>query len=136
MIVKMDSDGCERRVKNAVTNIKGYIVMLALCVYVFVCVCFLYQLKFCFVPCIAILWHIYHASNRESKVYSSIIRKNIQQIAFKFCDNKDERNMIICDMQKKKMKAENNTPIMDLTYYLHKQHIKFLSHAKSNYLSF
>ena len=43
--------------------------------------------------------------------------------------------MIICDMQRK-TKAENNTPIMGLTYYLHKQHIKFLSDAKSNYLSF
>ena len=32
--VKMDNDGCERRVKNIVTNMKGYIVMLALCVYV------------------------------------------------------------------------------------------------------
>jgi hypothetical protein len=36
--VKMDSDGCERRVKNVVTNMKGYIVMLVLCV----CMCFLY----------------------------------------------------------------------------------------------
>ena len=34
--------------------------------------------------------------------------------------------MIICDMQRK-IEAENNTPIMGLTYYLHKQHIKFLS---------
>lgn len=28
----MDCDGCERRVKNAVTNMKGYIVKLAACV--------------------------------------------------------------------------------------------------------
>ena len=37
----MDSDGCKRKVKNAVTNInmKGYIVMLALSVYV--CVSFI-----------------------------------------------------------------------------------------------
>jgi copper chaperone CopZ len=33
--VKMDCDGCERRVKNAVTTMKGYIVKLALCVCVF-----------------------------------------------------------------------------------------------------
>ena len=31
----------ERRVKNIVTNMKGYIVMLALCVYVCVCVSFI-----------------------------------------------------------------------------------------------
>ncbi len=35
----MDNDGCKRKVKNAVINMKGYIVMLALSVYV--CVSFI-----------------------------------------------------------------------------------------------
>ena len=103
----MDIDGCERRVKNAITNMKGYIVMLALCVYV--CVFpLLIEALFCPLDC-------------NSMKY--------------ICDNRDERNMIICDMQRK-TEAKDNTPIMGLTYYLHKQHIKFLSDAKSNYLSF
>jgi hypothetical protein len=109
---------------------KDYIVILALCVYV--CVFpLLIEVLFCPLDCNFVT---YISCN------SSIIRKNIQQIAFKFCDNRDEKNMIICDMQIKKNKTttevENNTPIMGLTYYLHKQHIKFLSDAKSNYLSF
>ena len=48
--MKMDCDGCERRVKNAVTTMKGYIVKLALCV----CVCvfpLLIEALFCPLDC-------------------------------------------------------------------------------------
>ena len=76
---------------------KGYIVMLALCICM--CVSFINQsfvlspgLQFCDIYIMQVTMKVI--------VYSSIIRKNINKL-FKFYDNRDERNMIICDMQRK-----------------------------------
>ena len=96
----MDSNGCERRVKNAVTNMKCYIVMLTLCVYVYVFL-LLIEALFCPLDCNSVTYIscnsvTYISCKCESKVYSSIYKKKQKYLLGWNSQNIKKGNIWIC----------------------------------------